>query len=55
MKRDYERLLVKPIIPAEDSSILEMPVPWDDHQEHHRIISGVDQSELRVLQRVDLE
>jgi hypothetical protein len=35
MKRAYERLLVKPsciTLVAEDPSILEMPVPWDDHE-----------------------
>jgi hypothetical protein len=32
MKRAYERLLVT----AEDSIILEMPVPWDDHQEQQQ-------------------
>jgi hypothetical protein len=32
MKSTYEKLLVN-LIAAEDPSILEMPVLWDDHQE----------------------
>jgi hypothetical protein len=31
MKRAYERLLVKP-----SCSVLEMPVPWDHHQEQQQ-------------------
>ena len=35
MKRAYKRLLVKPNY-SEDSSILEMPVPCDDHKEQQQ-------------------
>jgi hypothetical protein len=53
MKRAYERLLVKP-------SCSERPPLYWRCQYHgmitkNRIISGVDQPELRVLQRAELK
>jgi hypothetical protein len=54
MKRAYERLLVKP-------SWSGTPLCIGDVRSHHVMItknsscSGVDQSELRVLQRAELE
>ena len=41
MKRAYEIPLLK-IIEAEDLSILDKPVPWDEQKEH--ISSGVESS-----------
>jgi hypothetical protein len=45
-------------IVAEDCSILEMPVPWDDHKGQQLWWSGVSQNpedKLCVLQRVEVE
>jgi hypothetical protein len=39
IKRAYERVLVA----AEDPSVLEMPVPQDDHQEQQQQWSEVNQ------------
>jgi hypothetical protein len=39
MKRAYERLLVK-VVAAKNPSALEMPVPWNDHQEQQQQWSG---------------
>ena len=40
-------------VSVEDPSVLEMPVPW--MTSNNISVSGMDQSELRVLQRVELE
>ena len=39
MKRAYERLVA-----VKNPSILEMPVPWDNHQEQQHQCSGVNQN-----------
>ena len=52
MKRAYERLLVKPSWSV-TPSVLEMSVSWDDQK--NSSCSGVEQPELRVLQRAKLE
>jgi hypothetical protein len=41
------------LVAPEDPSVLQTPVPWDDHQEQQRQRSG--QPVLRVLQRAALE
>jgi hypothetical protein len=41
------------LVAAEDQSVLEMTVPWDDPKNSSS--SGVDQPELRMLQRAELE
>ena len=43
MQGAYERILVKPCAVA-DPSVLEMPIPWDDHQEQQQQWKGVDHS-----------
>lgn len=53
MKRGQERLLV-----AGDPNSLEMPVPWDNHQEQQQQWSGAGLSfedQLCVLQRAEPE
>ena len=52
MKRAYERLLMKPSC-SRRPSVLEMPVPWDNHRKSSS--SGVDQPELGVLLKAELE
>jgi hypothetical protein len=58
MKRALERLLMKySLATAEDPSILEMPVLWDNHQDE-QLWSGPClrlEDKLCVLQRVELE
>jgi len=34
---------------AEDPSVLEMPVPWDDHQEQQQKNTGFQEARMRVL------
>jgi hypothetical protein len=57
LKRAQERLTVK-VQPScsRDSSVLEMPVPWDDHQEQQRREAGLSLGDkLCVLQRAELK
>lgn len=59
MKKAQKRQVVKMrAVAAIDSSILEMPVPWDNHQEQHQWRTGASQSlkdKLCVLQRMELK
>jgi len=58
MKRAQERLFVKyrPVA-AENPGILEMPVPWDDQEQHRQWSGAIGSLEAKphVLQKAEQE
>lgn len=58
LKTVQEKLLLQ--VSAEEPSMLEVPIPWDDHQEERRQWSGASlhldtQAKLCALQRAESE